>query len=202
MRTVSTPLTATLTAATIAVTGFAAASLLTSYAGAAAGPTVTVANMAFSPASVTVAQGGSVTWEFKDTVAHTSTSNQKLWNTGQHTSGDSASVRFPSAGTFGYHCAVHPMMTGKVKVPLIATGTSAKGWTIRWLTGTNPSGRTYDVQVKHAGDDHWKALRTNTTAATLHFDPSRTGTWLVRARTGKGTGSNTGWSPTRSVSIT
>ena len=201
MRTASTSYTLGLTAATVAVTAFSAASLLAPSAHAAGGPTVTVQDMAFTPSTVRVAQGSTVTWDFEDAIAHTSTSDQKFWNTGPHSGGDTVTVLFPSAGTFGYHCAIHPMMTGKVRVPVLASGGPATGWTLRWLTGDNPRGRTYDVQAKHTGDAHWKTLRTDTTAATLHFDPSRTGTWVVRARTGKGTGADSGWSATRSVSI-
>jgi len=41
---------------------------------------VAVENFGFSPSTVTVVQGGTVTGQFKDSVDHTSTSNQRFWN--------------------------------------------------------------------------------------------------------------------------
>jgi plastocyanin len=70
----------------------------------------------FSPATVTIAAGESVTWDWvsgfhsivSDTQAFASSPGQA---SGQYT------VMFPMAGTFPYHCGVHgAMMTGTVVV--------------------------------------------------------------------------------------
>ena len=74
--------------------------------------------MAFSPASVTVGLGEPVTWTFQDAIAHTSTSDQGFWDSGTKSGGATYSRAFTSAGTFAYHCTIHPMMRGKVAVPV------------------------------------------------------------------------------------
>ena len=159
----------------------------------AAGATVTVANMAFSPASVKVGLGGSVTWRFQDATAHTATSDAGFFNTGPASGGASRTVRFPSAGKYGYHCTFHPMMVGKVIVPMAATGSVKDGWTLRWLAGTNPTHRSYDVQVRRVGTQTWRVFRHGTTAASGRYDPG-SGSWQARARTLKGNAVS-GWSP-------
>jgi len=78
--------------------------------------TVVMANIAFSPASITVSAGTTVTWQNNDGVNHTSTSDNGLWDTGTIAPGQSRTTTFSTAGTFTYHCNVHPMMTGTVVV--------------------------------------------------------------------------------------
>ena len=65
---------------------------------------------------VTIAPGGTVRWTNDDTVAHTSTSNSAVWNSGNVNPGGHFDVTFPTAGTFPYHCAIHPGMVGTVVV--------------------------------------------------------------------------------------
>jgi plastocyanin len=159
----------------------------------AAGATVTVADMAFSPASVRVGLGESVTWSFQDSIAHTVTSDDGFFATGAVSGGARRSVRFASAGVFAYHCSIHPMMHGKVSVPMAATGSVEDGWKLRWLAGDNPKGRSYDVQVRRSGSKTWTSFRHHTTAGSGRFDPGA-GSWQARARTVKGPTSS-GWSP-------
>ena len=163
----------------------------------AAGATVTVADMAFSPASVRVGMGESVTWTFRDSVSHTATSDDGFFDTGAASGGASRSVRFPSAGSFAYHCSFHSMMRGRVTVPMAATGSVQDGWKLRWLAGDNPKGRSYDVQVRRSGSKTWTSFKKGTTAATGRFDPGA-GSWQARARTVKGAATSR-WSPALSL---
>ena len=168
----------------------------------AADAEVTVADMAFTPARVTVGLGQSVTWSFPDQMAHTTTSNQGFWNSGSKNGGDTFSRAFTSAGTFGYHCAFHSSMKGAVRVPLKANGSAADGWTLRWSTKRAGTGRNFDIQVKEPGTSSWRWLRIDEKAATAAFDPARVGTWKVRARTSNTAAkSNSGWSPVKSVAV-
>jgi plastocyanin len=90
--------------------------------GQTAGPdfnpaAVTIENFAFSPASVTVSVGTTVTWTNKDSATHTVTSLQgNVLNSGNIATGGTFSFTFNQTGTFDYHCAIHPSMTGKVIV--------------------------------------------------------------------------------------
>jgi len=78
--------------------------------------TVTMANVAFGPASITVSVGTTITWQNNDGINHTSTSDTGVWDTGSIPPGGSKTTTFNVAGTFPYHCTVHPMMTGTVVV--------------------------------------------------------------------------------------
>ena len=69
---------------------------------------------AFNPAQLSVAVGTTVTWTNTDAVSHTSTSDANAWNSGTVAPGGQFSFTFPTAGTFSYHCAIHPGMVGTV----------------------------------------------------------------------------------------
>jgi plastocyanin len=116
-------------ASVLLVSGLALAPVTPASAG---GVTVDVVNMAFSPKTVTVPVGGSVTWSFGDAVQHTTTSNQGFWNSGPKSSGDTYTHTFGSSGSYAYHCSIHTTMRGTVRVPVSATGSPAGGWTLRW----------------------------------------------------------------------
>ena len=80
---------------------------------------VKIAQLAFSPASVTVPVGGTVTWTNSDPVGHTVTSMGKgplaLAST-TIDAGGTYSHTFTAAGTYQYYCAIHPDMMATVVV--------------------------------------------------------------------------------------
>lgn len=79
--------------------------------------TVTMVNISFSPSSLRVPRGNTVTWVNNDYVTHTSTSNIGVWNTGNIAPGGSSTTRFDSLGTFSFRCAIHPsQMNGTITV--------------------------------------------------------------------------------------
>ncbi len=81
---------------------------------AAAGQKVTIANFAFSPSSLTVKRGTTVTWTNTDSAPHTVTGGPLSSPTlGQ---GARYSYTFKTTGTFSYICAIHPFMHGSVTV--------------------------------------------------------------------------------------
>ncbi len=71
---------------------------------------------AFMPDQLNVAVGETVTWTNTDAVAHTSTSDAAGWDSGIVAPGGHFSSTFQTAGTFSYHCAIHPGMVGTVVV--------------------------------------------------------------------------------------
>ncbi len=77
---------------------------------------VVIQGFAFGPSSMTVAKGATVTWKNNDNVAHTATADDGSWDTGSIAPGASKSLTFANAGTFAYHCAVHPMMKATLVV--------------------------------------------------------------------------------------
>ena len=88
---------------------------------APAAAAVSIKNMAFNPGSLPVTAGATVTWTNSDTTIHTVTADDGSFNSGNIAVGATYSRAFSSAGTFSYHCTIHPEMTGKVVVTA-ATG--------------------------------------------------------------------------------
>ena len=75
----------------------------------------------FSPNPIRIIAGSTVTWTNSTAPTHTSTSDTGAWNTGNIAPGTTSSaVSFPTVGTFQYHCAIHPSMTGSVIVSAAA----------------------------------------------------------------------------------
>ncbi len=81
---------------------------------------VTISNFAFGPSTMTVSVGTTVTWMNADTAPHTSTADATSafqWDTGTINPGAaSGPVQFTQAGTFTYHCNIHPFMHGTIVV--------------------------------------------------------------------------------------
>jgi plastocyanin len=84
---------------------------------------VDIAGFAFSPQSITVSVGDSVTWTNADAQGHTATADDASFDTGTIANNASKSVTFDTAGTFAYHCKIHPQMTATVVVEDAAAGT-------------------------------------------------------------------------------
>jgi len=85
-------------------------------ASAAAGQSVTIQNFAFAPNALTVPVGASVTWTNNDTTQHTVTADDGSFDSGPIQPGATFSQTFSAAGTFTYHCNIHPNMTATITV--------------------------------------------------------------------------------------
>jgi plastocyanin len=77
---------------------------------------VFIQGMSFTPGTITVTTNTTVTWTNKDGVTHTVTSNTGLFDSGSISNNGTYSHLFSTAGTFPYHCTVHPSMTASVVV--------------------------------------------------------------------------------------
>jgi plastocyanin len=84
-------------------------------ATASRGASVSIANFAFHPPTLTIAKGSTVTFSNASRVTHTATRGG-TFNTGLIRPGKSVSVRFKQKGSFAYHCLIHPEMHGKIVV--------------------------------------------------------------------------------------
>jgi len=83
----------------------------------AADHTVTIAGFAFSPSSLSIAAGDTVTWVNTDGATHTATDDGSAWDTGfLGGSVSSSPITFSTAGDFSYHCAIHTFMTASIQV--------------------------------------------------------------------------------------
>ncbi len=83
--------------------------------GAQAGTQASIAGMAF-PSSLTVAAGQPITWTNDDSVNHTVTSDNGLWDSGQLAPGHTFTLTLTKPGTYTYHCSNHPFMQGTIVV--------------------------------------------------------------------------------------
>jgi plastocyanin len=72
--------------------------------------------MAFNPASLIVTAGTTVKWTNKDGIIHNVTSNTGVFSSGSIPDNGTFSYTFSTAGTYQYHCTIHPSMTATVVV--------------------------------------------------------------------------------------
>jgi plastocyanin len=70
----------------------------------------------FQPATVTIATGDAVKWTNRDTKTHQVVANNGSFASAVIRPGNGYTHVFRSAGTFRYHDALHPALTGKVVV--------------------------------------------------------------------------------------
>jgi len=85
-------------------------------AAAAPAAAVTIADFSFSPVSLTVSAGTTVTWTNNDSTAHTVTLDDGSAASGDIAGGATFQHTFTTAGTFTYHCRIHPTMTATIVV--------------------------------------------------------------------------------------
>jgi plastocyanin len=77
---------------------------------------VSIENLQFIPPEIRVAAGSTVTWTNEDVMAHTATSLDGTFDTGNLAQGQSGTVTFDAPGQFDYLCAIHTGMKGTVIV--------------------------------------------------------------------------------------
>ena len=101
-----------LAAATAAA--FCAAALTAAVAASPAA--VTIDNFNFSPMTLTVAAGTTVTWTNHDDIPHTVRAVDGSFHSKAMDTGDGYSFTFAKPGVYSYFCSLHPKMVGKVVV--------------------------------------------------------------------------------------
>jgi plastocyanin len=78
---------------------------------------VFIQNSAFNPSTITVVASTTITWTNNDVISHTVTSDTgNELNSGNIPSNGTWSHTFTTAGTYPYHCTIHPAMKATVKV--------------------------------------------------------------------------------------
>lgn len=85
-------------------------------ARAATTHTVEIKGFSFSPATLTIAAGDTVTFVNKDAAPHTASDRGGAFDTGRLKKGQSAQITFSSKGKFNYFCRVHPRMKATLSV--------------------------------------------------------------------------------------
>ncbi len=82
------------------------------------GAEVKIDNFSFTPTTLTVRVGTTVTWTNRDDIPHTVVSSEapKKFKSKVLDTDEKFSFTFKKAGSFSYFCSIHPKMTGKVVV--------------------------------------------------------------------------------------
>jgi plastocyanin len=83
------------------------------------GDAITIKNFAFSPATLAVNTGTTVTWTNKDSAPHivvSDTGAPQAFSSESLSDGASFIFTFTQAGTYPYHCSIHPSMKGTIMV--------------------------------------------------------------------------------------
>ncbi len=89
--------------------------------GGTAGVTITIlgmnGNLSFSPNPGPVKVGQTIAWKNNDAITHTATADSGAFDTGGIAPGAMSNpITMNTAGTFSYHCSIHPSMTGTLTV--------------------------------------------------------------------------------------
>jgi plastocyanin len=87
----------------------------------AADVTVTIqgnnSSNSYAPNPVSMRVGQTIAWRNADSITHTATQDGAGFNTGTVAAGaTSAATMMSTAGTFTYHCTIHPGMVGTINV--------------------------------------------------------------------------------------
>lgn len=77
---------------------------------------VKIDNFSFTPATITVPAGTTVTWTNSDDIPHTVVSDDKTFKSKVLDTDEKFSYTFTKPGTYSYFCSVHPKMTAKIVV--------------------------------------------------------------------------------------
>ena len=78
---------------------------------------VSIEAFAFTSDDLTIPAGTTVTWTNDEgAVAHTTTSDDGLWDSNTLEPGEQFSFTFEDPGTYTYFCSIHPSMTATITV--------------------------------------------------------------------------------------
>jgi plastocyanin len=83
---------------------------------------VSITSAGYSPASLTITKGSTVTWTNNDNMSHTVTTTEGSINSGDIAPGSSYTKTFTTAGTYNYSDMHNSNMTGVLIVTAAASG--------------------------------------------------------------------------------
>jgi plastocyanin len=73
-------------------------------------------DFAFTPATVTVPAGQSITWTNGDSAAHSIVLDGGQCKSEPFAGGATTTLQFDTAGSYPFHCGIHPTMKGTIEV--------------------------------------------------------------------------------------
>lgn len=96
-------------------------------------------HFAFRPGAMSVAAGTTVTWTNKSAAPHTVTSDTGAFGSSPVAPSTAFRFTFSQAGTFNYHCSIHPYMHGTITVTTGAASHATAAATPVPVPGTMPA---------------------------------------------------------------
>lgn len=191
----------------VLVSGLALLIIAAASAEAATTRAIDIVDFAFTPQPAKAVEGDTVKWTNRSDGAFLHTTTSKItgdvgWNT-TLSPGASFSKALPGAGTYDYHCNIHPFMVGQVKVRVgvtPASGLIGTTFTIKVATDPAPTGYSYAPQVKLPGATAWTSLPP-TTAISVMYIATKAGEYSFRSRVKHGSLPGTKPSPAKSVTV-
>jgi plastocyanin len=85
-------------------------------AHANSGHALTISGFKFTPSSLETTRGARITVKNDDSTAHTATADDGSFDTSAIAPGAAATVTQSKAGTYKFHCSIHPFMHGTLVV--------------------------------------------------------------------------------------
>ncbi|HTS73610.1 MAG TPA: hypothetical protein VMG74_07855 [Gaiellaceae bacterium] len=159
----------------LAVAGAALGLAGASFPAASVTKGVNITSSAFSPATATIATTNAVKWTNKDSVNHQVIANNGAFASPIIGAGHAWTHTFNTAGTYKYHDALHPSLTGKVVVtgpppdvtigaalPILTYGDST---TVSGAVSDKQAGETVTVYQQAYGDVSQTLIATLLTGA-------------------------------------
>ena len=128
---------------------------------------VSAVDFAFTPSSLDVVAGTTVTWLNDGAALHTVTASDGSWDSGLIQAGGTFTRRFGTPGTYLYLCFLHPSMTGVVRV------SGANG-----ATPPPPPPPTPRPSAPAAGSGEYELRDFAFVPSAIRVAPGTTITWL------------------------
>ena len=179
---------------------------------------VTIQDFFFSPTPVTINVGDTVRWTNNGPSPHSSTSDTSVWDSGVLNVGQTFSFTFNTAGTYLYHCSVHPSMHGSVVVngannpPDTPSEPSGPTTRVVGQSGiyssltTDPDGDQvqyrFDWDATGAHDiSAWSVLVPSGQTVNMSHAWSSAGTYVVEAQAMDSVGAMSEWSTGLTITV-
>jgi plastocyanin len=168
---------------------------------------VAVSDFLYTPSVVSLARGGTVTFDFAGPSHHTVTdaSGMNLYDSGSvGAGGASFAVTVQGAGEYRFTCIPHPWMGGHIAVPMRVQprrGTHADIYAATWAAVAPDTGFVYDVELRRPGR-HWRPWLSDQTSTGVSFGlHAGDGVYRFRARLRSLASGGADWSPVTTVVV-
>jgi plastocyanin len=139
---------------------------------AASSQAVAIADYHFDPVTLSIHAGDTVVWTNAGPSSHTVTADDSSFDAGVIAAGSTFSHTFEVAGTYAYHCAIHPSMKAEVEVAAGPPETTSSTTAPIASTTSVPSGSSLStVTTRAASTLATPAAATTSSSVVLSSPP-------------------------------